>query len=617
MNTSKFKLKIALIAPYLFLGGILLVAAAPAPALAANLYSEPAPTVFVSKATLNALTLHFSGTQYNSLTNLFTILNGNSPIGGTGGTITDITTYAPDAAAAIAGGWFSASGFGVGTCTVPYTIRSSDGQPLCTGGTGYTSYGGTFSTNGNYLTLHLTTPLAVLSTDYVWMQINWSGQTPNQPTHTLGGIGGSSGGSCVMSYYDLSTGFADTPPGPIDPKCSSYVSSLTSVFAAISGSGGFVPPAVDTSTRIDSVIPPNDFAPNWPLARATSTTFALGASGFVNASDYQAGDYVSLEVFNNAQNSSIAAVSLFSSPAFTTDRVDLNYKIPLSGSGAWLFSTSTDLEQIGVYTMQTQIHHKDGLWNSIVGFFSFIPGVGNGSASLTATTTQFLVATTTVFDAFQGNSSTPYLQAYQQATASSTCTNWGDPTQLSTCVNSLFVPNQAQSAQTYALFQSAILNRAPVGYITRLGAIISSSTAPVEPIALSYTFGSSSPAAIQGDTYTLNIFDSAYIGSTSPLASIRSDDGQNKNIWGIVDPYFTTVVAISVFLVILSDLMGIELNQNPNELTPVEQYKINRSFKKSSKEGRDERGRTGSERRTVIAERGARRDAAGGRGIIH
>jgi len=103
-------------------------------------------------------------------------------------------------------------------------------------------------------------------------------------------------------------------------------------------------------------------------------------------------------------------------------------------------------------------------------------------------------------------------------------------------------------------FQDSFLSKAPWGYLTRLSLLVATSTRIIPP-ALTYTFGSSSPSEIRGLTYSMQIFN-----HFDELESIRADDGSNKNLWEIVDPYFRLIVGLSALFVVLSDLVGLGIS---------------------------------------------------------
>jgi len=121
---------------------------------------------------------------------------------------------------------------------------------------------------------------------------------------------------------------------------------------------------------------------------------------------------------------------------------------------------------------------------------------------------------------------------------------------FSRCFIELFIPTGNQMSGLFINLKDNGLSRAPFGYVTRTVDIFLDTNSAIPP-PLSYTFGSSSPAVLQGKTYSVQIFN-----SFDELESIRSDDGQNKNIWDIVMPYFRTVMALAIFFVMIEDLLG-------------------------------------------------------------
>lgn len=209
------------------------------PARADNLWSSVFPDTSVSASTMNGFYLTFNGNNYNSIVNLMAVLNGNSPLG-VSGTAHSITTYVPDL---ISTSYINPSGWTLNSCTVAWTLRS-DGQPLCTGGTAAYSNGGTFtSLSGGFLTLGLTTDMTLDPAKYYFVQYNNTYQPSNILNHTLGSIYGTAGGTCALGFYDMSTGFAHNPPGPVDPRCPSEVGSITSMYTVLSDTAGLEAPA--------------------------------------------------------------------------------------------------------------------------------------------------------------------------------------------------------------------------------------------------------------------------------------------------------------------------------------------------------------------------------------
>lgn len=119
------------------------------------------------------------------------------------------------------------------------------------------------------------------------------------------------------------------------------------------------------------------------------------------------------------------------------------------------------------------------------------------------------------------------------------------------CLGSLFVPNRNQLSDDFDALRIGVFQHVPWGYVNQFYLDFSTST-PVEPPALTYTFGSSSPAVLQGKTYSMQIFD--YFGL---IGTVKADDGSNKNIWDIFDPFFQLLVNLAVVMVVISDVIGL------------------------------------------------------------
>lgn len=335
-----------------------------------------------------------------------------------------------------------------------------------------------------------------------------------------------------------------TSGGPDAPTGGETLTSAGNAFPYfyVAQSASDIPlPVVNTTTRIDSVSPPDGGLV------ATSTLFSLGATGYVNPGDIASSSELQINVSNQCN----IVDQLTSSTCNVVNEV---LTFPISSSGSFNISTTTSFLSPGIYTMTTQVFNPGQV------FGWTLPGIfGNlGGSQLVATTTQFIVGTTTpsesVVGAFFDRANNILLSGNAAGQATSSCAIL--TFNASDCLTALFIPPSGTFNAVFNTARSNVLSVAPWGYITQFIADLST-TAPVEPPPIAYTFGSSSPAILQGDSYSINPFD--YIGTSSPIYAIRSDDGKNENIYQIVDPYFQVVVAFAVLLVILSDIMGLSI----------------------------------------------------------
>jgi len=314
------------------------------------------------------------------------------------------------------------------------------------------------------------------------------------------------------------------------------------MFYEISGNGAYTP--IPSLTRIISVSPVNG------STIATSTSQTLEVKGYVNPTDYASNMQVTVDVQNHSVQSALLVGPVFSGTvqAIEAPRV---FTFTPTGGGFFDFSTTTSFQDIGQETMRDEISTQP--------LFSFFGIFSIGGELFDSTTTVFTVSTSTAYDVLAENRVQAALAMVQAGLpdCSSTIKFMAN---LQGCIYELLVPTQADTDATFNAFGNALFTRVPFGYITRFIVIITGHAGAVEPPALTYTFGSSSPAVLQGTTVTFQIWDN--MGSSSPLLLARADDGSNKDIWDIVDPYFEMVVAWAVFLVILADVVGIFFNES-------------------------------------------------------
>jgi hypothetical protein len=305
---------------------------------------------------------------------------------------------------------------------------------------------------------------------------------------------------------------------------------------------------------------------------ATSTSYFWGVSGEITPDDYDSTAWVEMAYYNDT----------FAQAAVSPSVVTETQKWDLGTSGSFSFSTTTNFSNahLGRYYMTTSIK-KDRF--TIFGFSFW-------SQTLASKYTTFYVSTSTAHITVTGWDSLVDMNNPANITAIeagiTTCDfSWGDlasTTKISSFLTCLVVPDSHSLAITFNQFQNNVLTLAPWGYITRFVNILASTT-PVEPPPLTYKFGSSSPAVLRtitaSDPITFQVFD--YMGSSSPLLQIKADDGSNKNVWDIIDPFVTFLVTLGVLLVILGDIMGFEM---PHAQTENERMKKIDYSKMSDKE---------------------------------
>jgi len=332
---------------------------------------------------------------------------------------------------------------------------------------------------------------------------------------------------------------------------------------------------VDTSTHITSVV---------PHATTTATTTTVGVEAYINETDWDEDMYIEASFFNPTIGATSANV-IDACNVFGAGQCKLRF--PVSASGE--FASSTEITfNYGGTTKVTWTIRKPTFWSGL-----WVVGALFQDQVLDTWKDSFVVGYQTLFDQSLNGDGTQVdgdasgLVGYftTGGTSSTTPVAVGCATiftggSIVSCLTGLIIPDSQTLAYDFKLLYDGAFSKVPFGYITRFLTIVSGNAGAVEPPELSYTFGSSSPAVLQGKNYTMQIWD-----HTEVLTAAVADDGSNKNIWDIVMPYFNVVVALVVLLGILTDLMGFEFGRTPREieedmygsLTPSEKALANRA----------------------------------------
>jgi len=343
----------------------------------------------------------------------------------------------------------------------------------------------------------------------------------------------SSLGSAVL--YDYNTN-AQVPD--------SQVSDLAFVFC--SDTTCDVSPS-QQGTRIVSVIPSD--------TSTVSTTTSIGFEVFVSENDFSSTTRMTTTYTNDNCNSTSGSV-IESIPDFT--------------SSSCRISTTTDILLSG-YTIASSTYTwlHGGRWNYVANisnetgtFCLFGNCLFSDQITLATQTGTFVVGQLGAYDIL-----TDYIAsstATDVSTDLSVCAVWTTTGDVFQCFRNLLLPSDSQWKDFFTGYSGAFLTYPPLGYITKVIQILNDPTV-VKPPALSYTFGSSSPAVLQGKNYTIQIFDN-FDKVTLPVA----DDGSGKNIWDIVMPYFRVVVGFAVLFVITMDIIGVGLSSRGGDYTTTE-----------------------------------------------
>mgnify|MGYP003377685948 CR=1 FL=1 len=129
------------------------------------------------------------------------------------------------------------------------------------------------------------------------------------------------------------------------------------------------------------------------------------------------------------------------------------------------------------------------------------------------------------------------------------------------CLSNLIMPNDIAFSSEFEKAKSSYMRRAPWGYVTRFLEIMASTTATTSLPVISYTFGSSTPFFGSVGTISFDPFSS--LASAGNIVNTAvSDQSVQKTVWQIFDPVVNLIVYLTLLVLIIIRLTGIELHSN-------------------------------------------------------
>lgn len=294
------------------------------------------------------------------------------------------------------------------------------------------------------------------------------------------------------------------------------------------------PLAPDTNTRIISSTPANG------ATIATTSAGIVGGSAYVNSSDYRHGQFIQLQL---RRNSNIYQPFL------------ALYNFPISSSGAFSFSTTTDLSLGGDYTINIQLRNPEGIGAIFDNVFSFF-GIGAGQpVAIVSTTTIFTAASSSAFDILQRNIKAGIANIAASTTISAAVCNITS-FQLGDCLSVLILPTQAELATDFQEFRDGFLSYAPWGYVTRLGVIFSgTATTAIPVISATFPLGTPGTSGYFMDTFYLDPNDMLQ-GGDNLLNSVTATfgPGEGMNFQQIFEPLLIDLFAVLLMMAMFYDM---------------------------------------------------------------
>lgn len=291
---------------------------------------------------------------------------------------------------------------------------------------------------------------------------------------------------------------------------------------------------------------------------ATSTEMVTSVTGFINEEDFVEGTTIKLTAFRLSSQQQTSALMAWENATDNSTSTDMySFSYPVLTAGEFNFSSEVDTSQFlqGEYSIVGEIIFPVEAQNFIQSTWQYLMSVlenANGTQPATSPVRRvdrFIIGGLTWYDQYVTDTVAARDRALLDAQS---CNPLSSEFDILECLALLILPTESQLASLWDQLYTQLFSKVPFGYITRFVEIVSSAEAQIPP-AIVYTFGSSSPASLQGLSVDFQIFDPA---NWSLITEIESDSLTNpKNLWDIIMPYVNTIIALGVLGVILADLM--------------------------------------------------------------
>jgi len=277
---------------------------------------------------------------------------------------------------------------------------------------------------------------------------------------------------------------------------------------------------------------------------ATSTTYTVGATGQLVQDDLDSYSELQIDIENSAVSYSQCADVICSQ--FASNPISLHFRYSLLTASNFNYSSTTGRLPIGKYWVTTKI-----IKGSVCIF-----GYCASTQTITATSTTFVISTSTKADAIKG-SVKDYISSLSQGGSDfSECgiTNFN----LLTCGQDLityaFVPTSDAISYNLQILHDDILTHFPLGYITDLVTILSTSTVgtlvPIDATVPNGVVGAG--ASIHLDlTHVLD----PYLNATTSRFN-NSSASSTQTLYEYTEGYWEIFVIVSALLYMLGRILG-------------------------------------------------------------
>jgi len=291
----------------------------------------------------------------------------------------------------------------------------------------------------------------------------------------------------------------------------------------------------------------------FPIGIVATGTSVIGFSAYINSDDFAEDSYFSFII------TPLDAIAISDSEELIFSGAVGDDFMFATTSGMFYFSTTTDFQVLGNYKIEGRFYRAD------CGVFGFTPGFCMNE--LFATTTRFVVATTSAFRNVESQIDSYIRQAIASTTLEigNVCSPFSSGFSIVPCLVTLIVP----TSDVIKSDVEKLKTLPPWGYGFRFYDIFTSNTKVALPTV---------ELPVPGASVALNLTPWAYLfGSSSPLTAGEAkmtlngvDYGSEKSFREIVEPFWNYLWVVVLGFAIVMKLFGIRGNSSEiNELGGV------------------------------------------------
>jgi len=278
----------------------------------------------------------------------------------------------------------------------------------------------------------------------------------------------------------------------------------------------------------------------------TTNTVNFTLHAYINPNDLSDFTGVKITFHNIDQNILLSE--------FSKDDIFFLNRTQATSSGDFYFASTTNLAD-GDYRVTAELEGTTlfGVINPLRGTLGTIEEISH----------QFIVNQETFLGHISQNSQKDLAGFYASSTATTSaalagqCNPLGGNFGIRECMTFLFIPDAGALSDTLNSLRKGILQKAPIGYATRIVDLIATSSTTALPV-VSYTWQSDSPLA--GKTLTLN--ENTYFAQAAALNSEMTSNTDHKTVWDIFAPIVKFLVYTVLIFAMIHDVTGIRLTNH-------------------------------------------------------